>query len=71
MVVSLSLSRYTNIICISIHSYLDWQHQAVVDVGSYYHPVFSLVVPLATANRHDVRDRALGPKLKVVGVDQP
>jgi hypothetical protein len=41
-----------------------------VDVGSYDHPVFSLAVPLARADGHDVCNRALGPELEVVGVDQ-
>jgi hypothetical protein len=49
---------------------LGWQHQVVMDVGSYDHPVFSPVVPLARADECDVHDRALGPKLDVVGIDK-
>jgi hypothetical protein len=52
------------------HRGLGRQHQAVVDVGPYDHPVFSSVIPLARAIGLDVRDRALGPKLELVGIDQ-
>jgi hypothetical protein len=41
-----------------------------MDIGLYDHPVFPLAVPLARANGHDVRNRALGSKQEVVGVDQ-
>jgi hypothetical protein len=46
------------------------QHQAIVDVGPYNHSVFPLVILLVGANGRDVRDRPLGPDLKVVGIDQ-
>jgi hypothetical protein len=41
-----------------------------VDVGSYDHPFFSLVIPLAETDGRDVHDWALGSELEVVGVDQ-
>jgi hypothetical protein len=40
-----------------------------VEVVSYNHPVFSPMVPLARVDGRDVRDRALGLKLEVVGTD--
>jgi hypothetical protein len=46
------------------------QSQVVMDVGSYNHPVFSQVIPLAGVDGRNVHDRALGPKLEVVGIDQ-
>jgi hypothetical protein len=49
---------------------LSWQHQAVMDVGSYDHPFFSLVIPLAETDGRDVHDWTLGSELEVVGVDQ-
>jgi hypothetical protein len=41
-----------------------------VDIGPYDHSVFSLAIPLARADGRDVRDRALGVELEVVGIDQ-
>jgi hypothetical protein len=49
---------------------LGLQHQAVMDVGLYDHPVISPAVPLAGADGRDVRDWALGLKLEVVGINQ-
>jgi hypothetical protein len=40
-----------------------------MDIGMYGHPVFPPVIPLARADGRDVRDRALGIELEVVGVD--
>jgi hypothetical protein len=49
---------------------LSWQHQMTMDIGSYDHLVFSPAVPPIRADGHDVHDRALGPKMEVVGANQ-
>jgi hypothetical protein len=41
-----------------------------VGVSPHNHLVLSLVVPLAGADSHDVRNQSLGSKLEVVGADQ-
>jgi hypothetical protein len=46
------------------------QHQAIMDVGLYDHPVFPPAIPLAEADGRDVHDWPLGLKLEVVRVDQ-